>query len=67
MSTSVVVSKKWYQSKTMWFNVASLVGIIIQYSLDNSLAPQWAEFEVLGILIVNGILRLFFTDRNLTK
>ena len=61
------INKKWYQSKIVWFNVFSIIALIVQYFIDNKMFPAYVAYETLAIIVVNAILRLFFTDTNLTK
>ncbi len=61
------MNKHWYQSKTLWFNVFSALAVGIQFAIDNQMAVQWLALQVLAIAMINAILRLFFTDTNLTK
>lgn len=54
------MTKNWWQSKTVWFNV--LTGIVstlgmIQGTVPESLAP----YIIAAVGIVNVILRVFFT------
>ena len=59
--------KRWYQSKTLWFNALSVAAIAVQYMIDNQMLLRYAAIEGLIIAVVNGVLRLLFTDTNLTK
>ena len=51
-----VETKKWYTSKTVWFNVLAAISIIVQAATGD----VWLDTEAQGaiIVIVNLILRL---------
>jgi hypothetical protein len=59
--------KVWWRSKTLWFNIISLVVGVAGAAL-NVVETKWA---VIGLTIVmalgNGILRYFFTDTAIGK
>lgn len=61
------LNKAWWKSKTLWFNVFSILVLIVQYFLDNKMFPAYVPWETLVIIVINAVLRLFFTDTNLTK
>ena len=61
------MNKPWWHSKTVWFNVFSIIVLIVQYFLDNKMFPAYVPYETLAIIVINAILRLFYTDTNLTK
>jgi hypothetical protein len=57
-------AKKWYESKTIWLNVAAVLFLILQEvgAGDAGLDP---ELQAAVIAIVNLVLRYFFTDKPL--
>lgn len=68
-------TKKWYQSKTMWFNLIMLVLSVVTMvddSLLSAIGIDPAEkARLLGYVAVitaigNKILRLFFTDSQIS-
>lgn len=60
--------KEWYQSKTLWFNVLSAIVMILELLLKDSFIPLlYIPYVTLGIGIVNGILRIFFTDAGIAS
>ena len=58
------MTKRWYESKTLWINVLTLLAMILsaimQWPELQSLAPQ-----LLGALSVVNILLRFLTDSKL--
>ena len=53
---------KWYQSKTVWFNVVVLVVAVLALPEFLKVLPQtWLPFDLLGGSIGNLILRIYFT------
>jgi len=60
--------KKWYESKTFWFNV--LAGIVMIASAfgfaEFEPAPEVATIAGVVIVVINLLLRLFFTGKKLT-
>ena len=59
-----VVSKKWYQSKTLWFNIITLV----LSTLDTLSGSGFIKPEIYAIIVAIGnvVLRLWFTDKPVT-
>ena len=57
--------KSWYTSKTLWFNILSGILVIVQLATEQA----WISIETqaLIIVVVNFILRTWFTDTKLTK
>jgi hypothetical protein len=53
--------KKWYQSKTVWFNL--LTGLLTSLGLAQGVVPPEAIPYIATLSgIVNVILRVWFTD-----
>jgi len=55
--------KKIGQSKTWWFNVvalliAVLVAVLGQFGYTGELPPEWAQYAVMLVTLINLILRL---------
>jgi len=53
--------KKWWRSKTLWFNIFALVTIAVQLIFGSDAVKAWAQVEVPLFAILNIILR-FKTD-----
>lgn len=54
-----MVAKKWYESKTLWFNiVALLVAVLENYGYTGVLQDEWLPFVPVIIVLVNFALRL---------
>jgi len=58
------MTKKFYQSKTFWFNILTALAMFGAYLSDN---PIIRNPEIVGIIVtavagINIILRVFFTD-----
>jgi len=52
-------TKKWYASKTLWFNlVALLVTVLSAYGYTGELPADWAVFVPVIITAINIVLRL---------
>ena len=58
-----MLNKKWYLSKTLWINVLSIVGILIQTKLGNPIIAP--ELEVTLLSVINIIIRTV-TKSNIT-
>lgn len=62
------VTKPWYQSTTVWFNVlAILLGIATQFDFGSFVPAEWVDQVVL--LVVTGVnlaLRIFKTATPIT-
>jgi hypothetical protein len=56
--------KKWYTSKTMWFNLLSVALVIVQYSTDTKLIPL--ETQVFLVSLINIFLRSI-SNKHLTR
>jgi len=53
-----VNSKKWYQSKTFWFNILALiVAIAAGFGYTGKLPVEWAVFVPAIVALINLILR----------
>jgi hypothetical protein len=56
------MTKKWYASKTFWFNVLALVVAVAgQYGYTGALPAEWEVFAPVLVILVNLVLRLFVT------
>jgi len=55
--------KKWFASKTFWFNLISIVIVILNEILK--IAPGAATYLTFAIAIGNLVLRLFFTEQKI--
>ena len=61
-------AKKWYLSKTFWFNVVAVVGLVLaQFGYTGEVPEEWGVFVPAIIALVNVILRLFATKQPLEK
>jgi hypothetical protein len=59
--------KLWYQSKTLWFNVISLV-LGVLGAIVGLLQTQVAVIVVTGFIgLGNAVLRIWFTDSPIAK
>ena len=54
--------KPWFLSKTIWFNLASIIILVIQYFIDNQMFPDYVKWEILAIAVINMILRLIMSE-----
>ena len=60
------MGKKFYLSKTLWFNLLALVAVVAgAYGYTGELDASVAPFVPVVIAVVNAILRYFFTDQSL--
>lgn len=57
------ISKKWYLSKTLWFNALSAVAVIINSRFNGGIS----EVEITSTLIFGNALLRIFTGKELTK
>ena len=56
--------KKWYYSKTMWFNVLSISLIIAQYMNDVHIIPLELQAPIMAII---NILLRYVTNQPIQK
>jgi len=60
--------KKWYSSKTFWFNVLALVvAVAANFGFTGELPAEWGVFVPAIVILINLVLRLFFTQSKLVK
>jgi len=53
------MGKKWYASKTLWFNLVALaVAVLGQFGYSGELPAEWAIYVPVIVAVVNMILRL---------
>ena len=63
MINTVIVNKKWWKSKVLWFNILSIIAMMLQTGSGILIAP--AEIQVTLLAIVNVLLRSI-TNKNIT-
>ena len=63
MNNTVIVNKKWWKSKVLWFNILSIIAMMLQTGSGILIAP--AEIQVTLLAIVNVLLRSI-TNKNIT-
>ena len=52
-------AKKWYASKTLWFNGLALVAAVVaNYGYTGELPADWAVFVPGIVIVINLVLRL---------
>ena len=50
--------KKWYTSKTLWFNVLALVAVVAaSFGYTGELPAEWAVFAPAIVALINLCLR----------
>jgi len=54
VAASTASSMPWYQSKTIWTNIGSLVVILAQMKFGFLVSP---EYQVIGLALINAALR----------
>ena len=59
--------KKWYQSKTLWFNIITLILGVVGAVLGVVRTEQWVIALTAVMGLGNTILRIWFTDTAITK
>ena len=60
------IMKKWYQSKTVWFNI--ILGIVWLSALPEfiSILPvAWLQYTTLAGVVGNYALRVYFTAKTI--
>lgn len=60
--------KKWYQSKTVWFNI--ILGLVWLSALPEfiSILPLWVlKYTTLTGVVGNYVLRTYFTTKTIEK
>ena len=51
--------KKWYTSKTLWFNSLALFAVVAgSFGFSGELPAEWAVFVPAIVAVINVILRL---------
>ena len=61
-------TKKWYASKALWFNVLALVvAVAAEFGYSGELPAEWGVFVPAIVIVINLILRLFFTQSKIVK
>jgi len=63
-----MVSKAWYESKTVWLNVITALLAVAPLFLPGGeftdlLGEMAVRYIALGVAVVNVILRVWFTDK----
>lgn len=61
------ITKPFWMSKTLWFNVLSIIILVIEYFIANEMFPTLLQWESLAIIVINAVIRLFFTETKLEK
>ncbi len=57
-------NKKWYKSKTLWFNaVAFGLTVLAAFGYEGTLPEDWAPFVVPVVALINGLLRIISEKR----
>ena len=54
--------KPWYQSKTLWFNVVTLILGVLGELRPFVPAGTWTLIMIGAMALGNGVLRIWFTD-----
>ena len=57
------ISKKWYLSKTLWFNAVSVLAIILNSRLNAGIS----EVEIGYFVGMGNVILRIFTGKELTK
>ena len=61
-------TKKWYASKALWVNLLALVvAVAAEFGYSGELPAEWGVFVPAIVIVINLILRLFFTQSKLVK
>jgi len=59
-------TKKWYASKTFWFNILAFVSAVLaSFGYSGEVPDDWALFVAPAVALVNIILR-FITNKGIT-
>lgn len=60
--------KKWYASKTFWFNLLALVVVAAAaFGYTGELPEEWEGYATLIVGVINILLRLFKTKMPIEK
>ena len=61
-------AKKWYLSKTFWFNGVALVVMVLgAFGYTGEVPQEWGVYVPAIVALVNLVLRSFFTEKPLTR
>ena len=61
-------AKKWYLSKTFWFNGVALVVMVLgAFGYTGEVPQEWGVYVPAIVALVNLVLRSFFTEQPLTR
>lgn len=58
-----MINKKWFYSKTLWFNILSIIAMLLQTNSGVTIIP--VEIQATLLAIVNVLLRTI-TKTNIT-
>jgi hypothetical protein len=61
------MAKKWWASKTVWFNVITLILGVLGAVLGVVSTQAWVIGLTAVIALGNGVLRIWFTDTPIAK
>jgi hypothetical protein len=59
--------KTWWQSKTLWFNIVTLILGVLGAVLGVVKTELWVIILTAVIALGNGVLRIWFTDTGIAK
>ncbi len=61
-------AKKWYLSKTFWFNGVALVVMVLgAFGYTGEVPQEWGVYVPAIVAVVNLVLRSFFTEQPLSR
>jgi hypothetical protein len=58
-------NKRWYYSKTVWFNVAALIAAVVDYKTGGVTSQQDIQTIGLGLFALVNILLRLMTKRSI--
>lgn len=61
------MQKQWWKSKTVWFNLITLVLGVVGALLNLIETKAWVLVFTAVMALGNGILRIYFTDTPIAK
>jgi hypothetical protein len=61
------ITKPWWMSKVLWLQVITMIGVGVEYIINNDMFPTYAAWTTFADAVITAVLRIFFTDTKLTK
>ncbi len=55
---------EWMKSKFFWLNVIVIIILVLQYTINNQLAPaSWVPYETMFVVVLNAIAGMIISQQ----